>query len=73
MSEVQGNNTGEIADMYGLPLAQVHVALAYYFENLEEIREEIRSGERIVEQVKERSQSQSQSALQSAPPRLLPG
>ncbi len=57
MSEVQGKNPDEIADTYGIPLAKVHVALAYYFENLEEIREEVRQGERIVERLKKQNQS----------------
>lgn len=57
LSEVQGKSPDEIADTYGLPLAQVHVALAYYFENLEEIREEVRRGERIVERLKKENQS----------------
>lgn len=48
MSESQGRDPDEIADMYQLSLAQVHAALAYYFENLDEIREEMRGGSRAL-------------------------
>lgn len=59
MSEFGGRTPDEIAGAYGLTLAQVHAALAYYFENIEEIREEIRRGEQIVEQLREQSRAQS--------------
>jgi uncharacterized protein (DUF433 family) len=59
LSEVQGREPDEIADIYQVPLAQVHVALAYYFENMDEIREEMRRGEQIVERLKEQMQGRS--------------
>lgn len=61
MSEIHGRTPDEIANTYDLSLAQVHAALAYYFENIEEIREEMRRGEELVEKLK-REQSQARSA-----------
>ena len=59
MSEVQGRDPDEIADMYQLSLAQVHAALTYYFENMDEIREEMRRGEQTVQRLKEEAQNLS--------------
>ncbi|MBI3924131.1 MAG: DUF433 domain-containing protein [Armatimonadetes bacterium] len=61
MSEIHGRTPDEIATAYDLTLAQVHAALAYYFENIQEIREEIRRELEFVEQFK-REQAQSHSA-----------
>jgi uncharacterized protein (DUF433 family) len=42
----------QIAEEFGLSLSQVHGALAYYFDNLEENREEMRESERLFEKLK---------------------
>ena len=59
MSEVQGRDPDEIADIYELSLAQVHAALTYYFENMSEIREDMRRGDEIVERLKGLAQERS--------------
>jgi uncharacterized protein (DUF433 family) len=48
--EKLGMAPNEICDAYpGLTLAQVHAALAYYYDHLEEIRAEIEAGRKFAE------------------------
>lgn len=54
MSELQGLTPDEIAQAYRLTLAEVHAALTYYFDHLEEIRQEWRGTDRLVEETKKR-------------------
>ena len=43
----------EIVAVYpGLNLSDVHAALAYYFDNVDEIRDDIRSNDKIAEQLR---------------------
>lgn len=44
-----------------LNLAQIHDALSYYYENVEEINDDIRAGEQFIEEMKK---LYSQSALE---------
>jgi uncharacterized protein (DUF433 family) len=55
-SEVLGKSPEEIiASLPHLTLAQVHAALAYYFDHREEILDELRQDERFVALTKERT------------------
>jgi uncharacterized protein (DUF433 family) len=45
---------GEIAAWFGLPLAQIHAALAYYYEHKEEIDADIRQQLATAEELKEK-------------------
>jgi uncharacterized protein (DUF433 family) len=44
----------EIADYFDLPLAQVHAALAYYYENKVEIDESIQERRKLAAEMKEK-------------------
>jgi len=49
LSEVQGKSADEIVRAFPqLSLAQVHAALAYYFDNMEAIHEEARADEEFL-------------------------
>ncbi len=50
--EISGMSAGEIASEYNLSLAQVHAALTFAFEHLEEILAEIEASESNVESFK---------------------
>lgn len=50
LAELNGLTPDEIAEAYQLTLAEVHAALTYYFDHLDEIREEWREAERLVEE-----------------------
>ena len=55
-SEVSGKSPEEIvAALPHLTLAQVHAALAYYFDHREEILDELRQDEQFVAVMKERT------------------
>lgn len=55
MYENQGMSADEIVEQYpSITLSDVHAALAYYYDNIEEIREDIRRNNEIAE--KHRSQ-----------------
>ena len=55
-SEVSGKSPEEIvAALPHLTLAQVHAALAYYFDHREEILDELRQDEQFVALIKERT------------------
>ncbi len=47
----------QIADSLNISLAKVHTALAYYFENMEEIREHMREANKLVQEMKEKTPS----------------
>jgi len=57
-----GKSADEIATEHELSLGDVYAALAYYFDNREEIDRSIREDEAFVDQL--RSQSKSGSSLQ---------
>ena len=61
LHEKLGRSVDEIASEYGLSLADVHAALAYYFDNRDEVDLSIGSGEELVRQ------------LRAAIPSKLPG
>jgi uncharacterized protein (DUF433 family) len=51
--ELRGYSPEEIVAMFpGINLADVHAALAYYFDNRQEIEEEFRKGDQLAEQLK---------------------
>jgi uncharacterized protein (DUF433 family) len=51
--ERMGRSPGQIAEAHpGLSLAQVHAALTYYYEHVEEIDRAIRAERKLVEQVR---------------------
>ena len=54
LSEFQGKTPDEIVSAYPqLSLAQVHAALAYYFDHMDEIRDEIRQDQDFVEKFRQ--------------------
>ena len=60
MSEEREMSPDEIASSLNISLSQVHAALAYYFDHLDEIHEEIRLS--IEREEKFRAEHQAQSA-----------
>ena len=58
-----GMSADEIASAHNLTLAQVHAALTYAFEHLEEIRADILESERIAESIKKQNPSLLQEKL----------
>ena len=46
---VLGYSPEEIAEAFNIPLVVVHEALAYYYENMEEVREDIRKDKEFIE------------------------
>lgn len=48
--DLMGMSADQIASEYNLTLPQVHAALAYAYEHLDEIREAIRKADEFVEQ-----------------------
>lgn len=68
-SEWCGWSPDRIATNFDLSLAQVHAALLYYFENMEEIRQHFREAEALYEEMKKRYPSRLDgkiSALESS-------
>ncbi len=56
--EYWGMSPDEICDAYpGVTLAQVHAALAYYYDHRQEILDEIKSDEEFVEAFKRKHQN----------------
>lgn len=47
--ERMGASADQIANDYGLSLAEVHAALAYYFDHRDEIEISIQAGQELVE------------------------
>jgi uncharacterized protein (DUF433 family) len=52
-----GKSVDEIAGEYDLTLADVHAALAYYFDHRAEIDQSIREGEEFAKALRERTRS----------------
>lgn len=50
--DLMGMSADEIASRYDLTLAQVHGALAYAYEHLDDIRQAIRSADGLVESLR---------------------
>ncbi len=55
--ERMGLSADVISDQFGLSLAQIYAALAYYFEHQAEIDEAIRADEQFVQTMKSASKS----------------
>jgi len=55
--EQMGYSIEEIATLYHLTLAEVHSALAYYFDNKDDIDRAISESEQFVEELKKQSPS----------------
>jgi len=55
--ERMGRSADEIASEYGLELADVYAALAYYYDHREEVDESIRSDEEFAEALRRRTPS----------------
>src|SRR5437588_1894934 len=67
--ERMGMSPDEIVSAYpSITLADVHAALAYYFENREQIDADIREGERFVQELKAKSPSLLQEKLRQGKP-----
>lgn len=49
--ELMGLSDRKIADDYSLSLSQVHAALAYAYDHIEDIREAIRAADELVEEM----------------------
>lgn len=64
LHERLGLNANEIISHYpSLTLGDVHAALAYYFDHIEEIRDEIRSEHEYVEEFQRKNTSPLQAKL----------
>ncbi len=59
-----GKNIDEIAEAYGLTLADIHAALAYYFDHREEIDRSIAESESFVEQMRQAAPSKVRQKLE---------
>lgn len=55
--ERMGRSVDEICSEYGLSLADVYAALAYYFDHREQIDESIASDEAFIEEMRSKSVS----------------
>jgi dsDNA-specific endonuclease/ATPase MutS2 len=58
-----GRSADEIASDYGLSLADVYAALAYYHDHREEIARTMREDEEFVAELRKRTPSQLRSRL----------
>ena len=58
-----GLSADEIATEYGLSLADVYAALAYYFDHRETIDQDIRADEEFIDQLRKRTPSKLQSKI----------
>ncbi len=58
-----GMTADEIASTYQVTLADVHAALAYYFDHTAEIEAEIREGKRVVEELRALTSSKLRAKL----------
>jgi len=61
--EYMGKSVDEIAAEYGLRLAEVYAALAYYFDHRTEIEQRIRDDETFVASLQQQSSSVLQESL----------
>ena len=62
-----GWSADEIASQYGLTLADVYAALAYYYDHREEIDASIREGQAFVEALRKQSPSVIEQKLRGQP------
>ena len=58
-----GMTADEIASTYQVTLADVHAALAYYFDHTAEIEAEIREGKRVAEELRALTPSKLRAKL----------
>lgn len=58
-----GYNVEQIANDYSLSLADVHAALAYYYDHRAEIDKSIEDGEKLVEEMKKKIPSKLKKKL----------
>jgi uncharacterized protein (DUF433 family) len=66
--EMRGYCPEEIVDLFpGITLADVYAALAYYFDNREEIQEELQKADQWAQWVKANSPSKIPPALRERP------
>ncbi|MCE7874377.1 DUF433 domain-containing protein [bacterium CPR1] len=56
-SERFGWTPDQIAREFELSLSQVHAALAYYFDHIEEIREDLRQEDKFAEELRKKNPS----------------
>jgi uncharacterized protein (DUF433 family) len=61
--ELLGRSADEIAAEYGLTLADVYAALAYYYDNRAEIDESLRESETFVETLRQKTSSKVTTKL----------
>jgi uncharacterized protein (DUF433 family) len=61
--EQLGRSADEIATEYGLSLADVYAALAYYFDHRQEIDQAIRADEEFVAELRKRTPSKLKAKL----------
>lgn len=61
--ERMGKSVDEIADEHDLSLADIHSALAYYFDHLEEIDRSLTEGEAFAEMLRKTSPSKVSQKL----------
>ena len=67
--ERMGRSADEISSEYGLSLADVYAALAYYFDHRPEMDESIRSDETFAVSLRERTPSKLDRKLATRDPR----
>jgi len=65
--ERMGKSADEIAAEYDLTLADIHAALAYYFDHRAETDQAIKESAAFAEALRQRSPSQLQQKLQEPP------
>jgi uncharacterized protein (DUF433 family) len=58
-----GQSADQIATDFGLTLAEVHAALAYYFVHRDEVEQSIRDGQTLADAVREANPSQVKQRL----------
>jgi uncharacterized protein (DUF433 family) len=68
LHERLGVSADEIADEYGLSLADIYAALAYYHEHRAEIDAAIHADDRFVEELRQRFPSKFRERLQGTAP-----
>ncbi len=59
----QGESVEQIAESYQLGLAQIHAALAYYFDHEDEIEREIRLDDEMIDEILRREPSRLPRSL----------
>ncbi|MBI5305002.1 MAG: DUF433 domain-containing protein [Chloroflexi bacterium] len=63
--ETMAMSPDEIADQFDLTLAEIHAALAYYYDHIKEIRRDWERDKKIVEQSKKRHPSKLQDRIKT--------